>query len=103
MANKEHIYQFAVSLDEDFIVRQMVNNLEKEMKDQTRKNIEETMFNRWGDTRQWIKDILTLWLNENKETILDKTAALLVEKLYRTKAVKEMVARIGQESGEVTE
>lgn len=94
MANKEHIYQFAVSIDEEAIVNRIVNNLEKEMKNEIKKQVESVMRDRWGDPKQWVKDCIAANYDKDKDTIVENTSKLLVEKLYRTKAVKEMIKRV---------
>lgn len=95
--NREHLIQVAFSIDEDRIVQSMSDQLRKKLEIEIEKHVKNELYgDTWGYTGL-IRDELQEWLKENKEEVLDRTASLLVEKLWRTKAVKDMVKTVGEE------
>ena len=52
----------------------------------------------WGnDIPSQASQVMKVWLNDHKDEVIQETASMLVEKLYRTKAVKDMVKAVGEE------
>lgn len=97
--NREHVIQVGVMIDEDKIVDTMTKSLsrtlEKEIESQVR-----DMFKRscYGGTLSASSEyVIKTWLDDHKDEVIKITSEQLVEKLYRTKAVKEMVKKVGDE------
>lgn len=98
MANRQHIIEVGVCIDEDTIVNTMVDSLSKKLSDEVEKGVKKTLFD---DGSYWhdgisarAREVLYLWMDDNKEELLDRTSKILADKLSRTKAAKELIAKI---------
>lgn len=95
---KEHILQFAVSIDEDRIVKMVedravqaaVNDIHKVVKEKN----ESRGYYKQSYVDKVIEDKVKNLIKENQEVIIEKAATKLAEKLVRTKVVKEKVAEV---------
>lgn len=97
--NREHVIQVGFNIDEDAIVRTMSESLSRKLSDEVERGVRKNFY---GDDRGYFEPaiatvVLRDWLKANKEDVIDKTASMLVEKLWRTKAVKDMVKAVGEE------
>lgn len=95
----EHIVQFAIGVDDDAIVRRVMDNAEKVITDQLYKETKKQMFetDRWYDNRvsgvqPWVQARFDEFLENNKDLIIKLASDKLADKLSRTKAVKEAAA-----------
>ena len=98
----EHIIQFAVGIDDDAIVKNVTKHAEesitKELTQQVRDRLFESGYYKQHATEKdplnaYSDRLLTKWLDDHKDEIVDKAAKFLAEKLARTKVVKERVAK----------
>lgn len=101
----EHIVQFAIGIDDDAIVKRVVENAEKNITNDIKQEVTKLMFgfNSWSgrrldDPTEWTRMQIQSFLNEHKDEIVQCAGNILAEKLLRTKAVKEMVGRLTEES-----
>lgn len=99
--NREHLIQVAFSIDEDRIVQSMESQLRKKMSDNVEEQVKKALFgDRWSNYNGVCETVMKEWLNDNKEDVVNRAAEVLVERLYRTKAVKEMIKEV-KENGSV--
>lgn len=98
----EHIVQFAVGIDDKAIVENVTKHAEetitKELTQQVRNRLFESSYYNKNATEKdplnaYAERLLTKWLDDHKEEIVDKAAKLLADKLSRTKAVKERAVK----------
>lgn len=99
--NREHVVQVGFSFDEDKIIDSMCKSLEKkladEVEDGVRKNFFHTDYYGARDIPNMASGVMMAWLCDHKDEVIQETASMLVEKLWRTKAVKDMVKAVGEE------
>ena len=95
----EHIIQFGVNIDDDAIRRTIENNIQRKveeniLEDVKRKITGTSTYSTWAydeRLRDLISNATVKFLEENKEEIIENTSNKLVDRLVKTKAVKEMV------------
>ena len=99
--NREHVVQVGFSFDEDKIIDSMCKSLEKKLADEIEAGVRKNFFKKddyWGNSvPAMASEVMKSWLNENKDEVIQETASMLVEKLWKTKAVKDMVKAVGEE------
>ena len=99
--NREHVVQVGFSFDEDKIINSMTKSLEKKLSDEVENGVRKNFFKKddyWGnDIPSQASQVMTAWLCDHKDEVIQETASMLVEKLWRTKAVKDMVKAVGEE------
>lgn len=91
----EHIVQFAISIDDDKIKRNIENSVEKQVTNKIKGDCMKALVGKKSITncdytqklKEMVDDNIQNFLAENKEIAADK----LSEKLSRTKAVKEAI------------
>ena len=95
----EHFLQFAISIDDDAIVKRIEENAEKSITKDLRDKVGEILFgyNKWAGREAdaitgWTESLFMRYLEEHRAEIIELAAKCLAEKLSRTKAVKEMLA-----------
>lgn len=100
----EHFLQFAISIDDDAIVKRIEENAEKSITKDLRDKVGEILFgyNKWARREAdaitgWTESLFMRYLDEHKTEIIELAAKYLAEKLSRTKAVKEMLAGLAEE------
>lgn len=95
---KEHILQFAVSIDEDRIVQMVEDRAVKAGVDNITKLVEQRNKARGYYDQSYIdkviNDRVSDLIKENKEIIIEKAANKLADRLVRTRVVKEKVAEV---------
>lgn len=96
----EHIVQFGISIDDDRITKAIEEKAEKDIINHLRQRIDNALFeSRYygggGDPneglRTWAKEQFDMWLDENKDALIECAGKYLAEKLSRTKAAREML------------
>lgn len=97
----EHIVQFAIGIDDDAIVKKVSENAEKEIIKELKQDVANKIFeayywNKNADPKtdrlsNFSEHIVLSFLEENKEDIITKAAALLADRLARTKKGKEIL------------
>ena len=99
--NREHVVQVGFSFDEDKIVDTMCKSLEKKLSDEIEDGVRKNFFKKTdyygNDIPSMAQWAMKVWLNDHKDEVIQETASMLVEKLLRTKAVKDMVKAVGEE------
>ena len=106
MSSTTHLIQLSIDMDDgrikDIVERQASEQIIKHM----RQEIEKTLFSHRGwqseatDPRRrdgysdYVETVFKEFLEKNREDILDRAAAKLVESVKRTKAFKEKVTNI---------
>ena len=100
----EHIVQFAISIDDDVIVKNVMANAEKKITEDIKQQVINKLFeaywaNRNADPKHdklsdFSQNIVLGLLEDNKEYILDKAAAILADKLARSKKGKEILGNL---------
>jgi hypothetical protein len=96
----EHIVQFGISIDDDRITKAIEEKAEKEIIHHLHQRIDNILFEAryYGGRcdpneglRTWAKERFDMWLNENKDALIDCAGKYLAEKLSRTKAARELL------------
>ncbi len=96
----EHIVQFGITIDDDVIKKNIEKNVQNQVVDMIKKDcIRELVGNEkvsnWeytGKIKTLIVDTTNDFLELHKTEIIEATAIKLVERLSKTKAVKDMVS-----------
>lgn len=96
----EHIIQFGVNIDDDAIVRNIESSIQKKvegaiLQDVKQKIVGQENYSNWSYSRRiesLISDAASSFFIENKDRIIELTSDKLVDKLVKTKAVKEMLS-----------
>ena len=95
----EHIVQFAISIDDDRIKRNIENSVEKQVTNKIKGDCMKALVGKKSITncdytqklKEMVDDNIQNFLAENKDEIIKISADKLSEKLSRTKAVKEVI------------
>lgn len=95
---KEHILQFAVSIDEERIV----SLVEKKAVETATQGVIDAVKSKTNTACRWeqsyiekmIDERVNQVIDENKETIINRAADRLAERLIRTKAAKAMLNEV---------
>lgn len=99
--NREHVVQIGFSFDEDKIIDSMCKSLEKKLSNEVEDGVRKNFFKQndyWSnDIPSQASQVMKAWLTDHKDEVIQETASMLVEKLWRTKAVKDMVKVVGEE------
>ena len=99
----EHIVQFGIGIDDEAIRKIIMEKAEKSILNDLKKEIRTDIDNQifaidrgWSgkdykkvDLQDWVKDFVMKTLEDNKEHIIEMASEKLVDKMSRTKAVKE--------------
>lgn len=98
----EHIVQFGIGIDDDAIIKNVMNHAEKsiikDLKNEIKSGIEREIFmidRGWtGEERklglhEWVKDLVVKILEDNKNDIIEMAAERLADRMSRSKAIKE--------------
>lgn len=103
----QHIVEFAISLDDETIKKNIAENAEKEIIREIKQDIMNKVFSPsyYGANAtansplsEMSMDIVRGFFADNKEAILDKAAEKLADKLARTKAGKAALQRADTEA-----
>ena len=99
--NREHVVQVGFSFDEDKIIDSMSKSLEKKLSNEVEDGVRKNFFKKddyWGNSiPDRASEVMKAWLEEHKDEVIQETASMLVDKLWKTKAVKDMVKAVGEE------
>lgn len=102
----EHIVQFAVGIDDNAIVKNIMEHAEKTITDELTQQVRDKLFessyyNRHATEKDplssYAKSLIEKWLDSHKDEIIEKAAMHLADRLVRTKAVKERVGKVIEE------
>ncbi len=101
----EHILQFGINIDDERIKNMVEAKAEKALNEIVKSDVIEALTgkrnsNNWEYLRELkslVNDTMEKFCVENKEEIINLAADRLVEKLSRTKAVKEATERVLKE------
>lgn len=98
---REHIVQFGVGIDEDVIMERVYNSAEKAITEELKQEFKRVIFDtdRWGNRSgltDWMQEKLDEFLAENRDVIIEKATALLVDKMSRMKVVREAAAEVAK-------
>lgn len=90
----EHIMNIAISIDDEGIEERAMDYCTKKLyEDMKGKLINDGYYNR-GQLTGAAEDIVTKWLDDHKDEIIEQTATLVAEKISRRKAFKEKVGDV---------
>lgn len=94
----EHIVQFGITIDDDAIRR----HVEAKAADSVVKGLKQSLFRLGYNDRPMgitedVENVIDAFLEEHKQEIIDAAAERLADRLVRTKAVKEAVAKTVKE------
>lgn len=100
MIQIEHIVQFGISIDDEQIKKTIEKNAMQQVVATLRNDIIKEMIGKNNytksdySTKMWnaINEQIKMFLDENKEEIINIASEKLAEKLAKTKKVKDMVA-----------
>ena len=95
----EHILQFGVNIDDEAIVRNIENSIQKKVENAILQDVKQKIvgnenYSNWSYSKRiegLIADAASNFFTENKDRIIELTSDKLVDKLAKTKAVKEML------------
>lgn len=96
----EHIVQFGISVDDDAIKKNIERNVQNQVVNIIKQDCMKALvgkkecsnFEYTGKIDELINNTVKDFLELHKEEIIEKTSNKLVERLTKTKAVKDMVA-----------
>ena len=94
----EHIVQFGITIDDDAIRR----HVEGKAADAVVRGLKQSLFKLGYNDKPLgisgdVEEIIEMFLEEHKQEIIDAAAERLADRLVRTKAVKEAVAKTVKE------
>ena len=102
----EHIVQFAVGIDDNAIVKNITEHAEKQIINELKQDVANKIFqsssyyrNANADPKTdrlsyFSENIIKEMFKENEQYILDKAAAILADKLARSKKGKEILGNL---------
>lgn len=100
----EHIVQFAVSVDDEYIKARIAENAEREVKKELKAEIREKIFAKYGYDRDkygyataFTEELFQNWLEENKEAVIRETAEIMAEKTMKSKTWRGAVRNAAME------
>lgn len=96
----EHIVQFAVGIDDDAIVKKIEEYAVKTITTELKQSVADKIFEpcyyiskhaRPNDDplSKFSANIVSQFLDENKETIIEKASSMLADKMFKSKTVRE--------------
>lgn len=99
MVNIEHIVQFAISIDDEQIKKTIEKNAMQQVVATFKNDISKEMIGKNNytksdySTKMWnaINEQIKMFLDENKEEIINIASDKLAERLAKTKKVKDMI------------
>lgn len=99
MRKIEHIVQFGISIDDDAIKKSIEKNVMMQVANSIRNDAMKsivgkkdcTNFEYTSKLKEIVETVAGEFLETNKEEIIEETAKKLVDRLAKTKAVKDMV------------
>lgn len=102
----EHIVQFAIGIDDNGIKERIEKSAEKQIIERLYNDIARSLTGntRWteypisreleGAFRRVAKEAVDNVVNQNKDEIIKETAKILADRIFRTKAAKELLGNI---------
>ena len=102
----EHIVQFAIGIDDNGIKERIEKSAEKQITERLYHDIARSLAGntRWteypisieleGAFRRVAKEAVDNVVNQNKDEIIKETATILSDRIFRTKAAKELLGNI---------
>ena len=102
----EHIVQFAIGIDDNGIKERIEKSAEKQIIERLYHDIALSLTGntRWteypissalaGAFRRVVKEAVDNVVNQNKDEIIKETATILSDRIFRTKAAKELLGNI---------
>lgn len=101
----EHIVQFAISMDDNAIKQRVEEAAEKTIINNLQQEVRDKLFEPGDYCRRSTKpgdplssfseSLIEDFLSDNKDELLDKAALYLANRLCKTKAAKEIIAKNG--------
>lgn len=96
----EHIIQFGINIDDDAIRRTIETNIQRKVEEAILQDVKESItssnnYSTWaykGRIESLVSEATIKFLEDHKIEIVEETSKKLVERLVKTKAVKEMVS-----------
>ena len=97
----EHIVQFGIGIDDDKIKKTVEDNVMKQVSGAIKNDCIKALVGRKDASnydytqkiREMINDIIQRFFEDNKDKIIEVASDKLVEKLAKTKAVREAVSK----------
>lgn len=97
--NMEHTVMIGINVDDEAIKRNIDHSIQRKVEESILNDVKQSITNgndysSWaykGRIEELIKEATNNFLENNSDKIIEMTSKKLVEKLARTKAVKEMV------------
>lgn len=100
----EHILQFGISIDDQKIIDTVMQKATKEIMDELKLAAKKEMFQLdrkyYSEEyviigfQKWVEDIFNKFLEDHKNAILKMATDKLVDRMYKSKAVKEAIADV---------
>lgn len=93
----EHIVQFGVSIDDEYIRKYVIENAERKLLEKLTEEVKETITGenkryQYADrVMEYANKVAIQFYDEHKDEIIDKAATKIADKLVKTKAVKSML------------
>ena len=96
----EHILQFAVSIDDEGIKRNIEKSATDKISQELSKDIKKTLFDSgWGDGfSNYGEQLFRKFLDDHKDEILEKAVALVADSMKRSKKYREALAKIVEDN-----
>ena len=92
----EHIVQFAISVEDEAIVKRIHENAEKTITNELLQDVKKAIFNvdwrgQTGGFNAWTERKIDSFLEGHKDEIIELAGKYLAERLARTKAAKALL------------
>lgn len=96
----EHIVQFAIGIDDDAIKKRLEESAERDVKEQLAKSAKDALKSKYGAWNydeafvRIVNDMALEIVEKYKETIIAESAKILADRVFRSKAGKEILKNI---------
>lgn len=90
----EHIVQFGVSIDDSAIQRRVEDSCVEAVK----KKMMSCFFDNYSNPKFETEEIIKSWLDKHKDEVIQRSAEIIAEKMYRsTKVRQSIIEKCGEE------
>lgn len=83
----EHIVQFGVSIDDSAIQRRVEDSCVEAVK----KKMMSCFFDNYSNPKFKTEEIIRSWLNDHKDEVIQKSAEVIAEKMYKSTKIRKSI------------
>lgn len=93
----EHILQFAISIDDDTIKKQIEKSATAQVAQSLKNCVYDKIFNKWGSFTEQAEQIIKEVAYGCRDEIIEKAVELVVDSIKRSKKYREALSKIVEE------